>query len=187
MLQCDLQIFGEKKPVWERKREKRINVSLLNVGKLSIIKVLCIFDIIGVEHMDQVKETLTGFLIGIGIYTLLIEAVGFFFSEDILSYTLGLLFGAGIAVFLFFHMAKTLDRALDLPEAQASRYVRKQSFLRLFIMLLVMIIGLIFSWLNFITIVLGMLGLKLGALMAPFFLKKLYPDSFVTADDEEEG
>ena len=139
--------------------------------------------------MNQVKETLTGFLIGIGIYTLLIEAVGLFFSEDILSYTLGLLFGAGIAIFLIFHMAKTLDKALDLSQAEASKYVKRQSFIRLFIMLVVMVIGLAAKRLNFIAIVLGLLGLKMGALLAPFFLKRLYPESFQTKGetDLEEG
>lgn len=130
--------------------------------------------------MNQVKETLTGFLIGIGIYTLLIETVGLFFSEDILSYTLGLLFGVGIAIFLIFHMAKTLDKALDLSQAEASKYVKRQSFIRLFIMLVVMVIGLAARRLNFIAIVLGLLGLKMGALLAPFFLKRLYPESFLT-------
>lgn len=140
--------------------------------------------------MNQVKETLTGFLIGIGIYTLLIEAVGLFFSEDILSYTLGLLFGAGIAIFLIFHMAKTLDKALDLSQAEASKYVKRQSFIRLFIMLVVMVIGLAVKRLNFIAIVLGLLGLKMGALLAPFFLKRLYPESFLTkreTDLEEDS
>lgn len=137
--------------------------------------------------MNQVKETLTGFLIGIGIYTLFIEAVGLFFSEDILSYTLGLLFGAGIAIFLIFHMAKTLDKALDLSQAEASKYVKKQSFIRLFIMLVVMVIGLAAKRLNFIAIVLGLLGLKMGALFAPFFLKRLYPESFQTKGEADLG
>lgn len=52
--------------------------------------------------MDQVKETLTGFGIGIGIYAALVEVVGIFFSEDILFYTLGLLFGVMVAVLLVF-------------------------------------------------------------------------------------
>lgn len=137
--------------------------------------------------MNQVKETLTGFLIGIGIYTLLIEVVGLFFSEDILSYTFGLLFGAGIAIFLIFHMAKTLDKALDLSQAEASKYVKRQSFIRLFIMLVVMVIGLAAKRLNFVAIVLGLLGLKMGALCAPFFLKRLYPESFQTKGEADLG
>ncbi len=130
--------------------------------------------------MKQVKETLTGFLLGIGVYALLVEVIGIFFSENLLSYTLGLLAGTVISVFLIFHMAKTLDKALDMPQEQAAKYVRKQSFIRLFIMLLAMIVGLVVEWLNFITIVLGLLGLKLGALIAPVFLKRLYPESFST-------
>ncbi|MCI8508846.1 MAG: hypothetical protein HFJ06_09830 [Lachnospiraceae bacterium] len=135
--------------------------------------------------MNQVKETITGFLIGIIIYAVMIEAVGIFFSDDIFSYTLGLLFGIVIAVFLMIHMAKTLDKALDLPEAQATKYVRKQSFLRLFIMLLALIVSLAIDWFNFIAVVLGMLGLKIGALLAPIFLKRLYPDSFVTKHPDD--
>ena len=36
---------------------------------------------------------------------------------------------------------------------------------------------------NFFTVLLGLLGLKVGALMAPFFLKRMYPDDFVTKED----
>lgn len=133
--------------------------------------------------MKQIKETMTGFLIGITVYAVLIELVGVFFSDDILSYTLGLLFGIAVAVALIFHMAHTLDNALDMPEAQAVKYTRKQSFLRLAIMLGAMVAALMVQKVNFITVVLGMLGLKIGALIAPFFLKRLYPDSFVTKED----
>lgn len=136
--------------------------------------------------MNQVRETMTGFLIGIGIYAVLIEAVGIFFSENILSYTLGLLFGLVIAIFLIVHMAQTLNRALDLSQEQAAKYTRRQSFLRLAVMLVAMIIALLVEQFNFITVILGMLGLKIGALIAPFFLKRLYPDSYLTRIDEEE-
>ena len=137
--------------------------------------------------MSQVKETMTGFLIGIGIYTILVEVIGIFFSEDIISYTLGLLFGVIIAVLLILHMAWSLDRALDLPENQAAKYTKRQSFLRLAVMLFAMIIALLVEQFNFITVVLGMLGLKIGALIAPFFLRRLYPDSYVTKQEEEEA
>lgn len=133
--------------------------------------------------MKQIKETMTGFLIGITVYALVIEVVGIFFSEDVFSYTLGLLFGAAVAVALIFHMAHTLDNALDMPEAQAVKYTRRQSFLRLAVMLCAMIAALMVQRFNFITVVLGMLGLKIGALIAPFFLKRLYPESFVTKEE----
>ena len=133
--------------------------------------------------MSQVKETMTGFYIGIGIYAAIIEVVGIFFSEDILSYTLGLLFGVIIAVFLFGHMAKTLDHALDLQENDATKYVRLRSFLRLFVMMAALTIGLMTERLLFITVLLGLLGLKIGALFTPFILKRLYPDRYITKED----
>ena len=133
--------------------------------------------------MSQVKETMTGFYIGIGIYAAIIEVVGIFFSEDILSYTLGLFFGVIIAVLLFGHMAKTLDRALDLQENDATKYVRLRSFLRLFVMMAALTIGLKTKQLSFLTVILGLLGLKIGALFAPFVLRRLYPDRYITKED----
>lgn len=137
--------------------------------------------------MNQVKETLVGFLMGLGLYAVCVEGIGIVFSDDRLTYTLGLLFGAAIAVLLFLHMAKTLNHALDLSPEQATKYVRKQSFLRLAVMLAVMILGLLVPVIGFIPLVLGLLGLKLGALLAPFFLKRLYPDSFITKEDSGEA
>lgn len=134
--------------------------------------------------MNQVKEIMTGFYIGIGIYAILVEVTGIFFSENILSYTLGLLFGVLASVFLFHHMAKTLDYALDLQEGQASKYVKRQSFLRLLTMLAVLTIGMITQQLSFLTVLLGLLGLKVGALMTPFILKRLYPNSYITKDED---
>jgi len=135
--------------------------------------------------MNQVKETLVGFLCAIGIYTVIVEIVGVIFSENILFYTLGLLFGVMVAVLLFIHMAKTLDRALDLPQTQATKYMKRQSFLRLFIMLAAMVVGLLFSYFNFIAVFLGLLGLKIGALLAPVFLKRIYPESYITKEETD--
>ncbi len=134
--------------------------------------------------MKQVKETAVGFLVGLVIYTVVVEIVGIFFSDDMLSYSLGLVLGAGMAVILFAHMAKTLDYALDLPEQQASSYVKKQSFFRLFLMLVVLVIGRVLPAFNFITVVLGLLGLKIASLFAPVILRRLYPDSYITKEED---
>lgn len=137
--------------------------------------------------MNQVKETLTGFGIGIIIYAVVVEIIGIFFSENILFYTLGLFFGTVIAVILILHMVKTLDKALDLSQVQASKYMRKQSFFRLFIMLAALSAGMLVPFFNFIAVLLGLLGLKIGALLAPGFLKWLYPDRYITDTGEVAG
>lgn len=137
--------------------------------------------------MNQIKQTMTAFGIGIGIYAVAIEIVGIFFSENILTYTLGLIFGVMIAVFLFGHMAKTLDYALDLSEDGAARYVRLRAFLRLAIMFAALSIGMFTDMLNFITVLLGVLGLKVGALFAPLILKRLYPEDYITKSQDMDS
>ena len=134
--------------------------------------------------MDQVKETLKGVFVGMLIYALLVEAVGIFFSGDILAYTLGLLVGTAVAVCLMIHIAYTLDKGLDMQENQAVKYTRRQSLIRLGIMLAALLIGVIFDQINFISLVLGLLGIKIGALTAPFFLKRMFPEHFVTKEEE---
>lgn len=130
--------------------------------------------------MNQVKETIIGFLIGIGIYGFLIELVGVFFSENLAYYSFGLLFGIVVSILLIFHIVYTLDKALDMPQGQATKYTRKQSFLRLFFMLIAMVVALMVEQFNFIAVLLGMLGLKIGAFIAPHVLRRLYPEDFVT-------
>ena len=133
--------------------------------------------------MNQVKETLTGLLIGIGVYSVIVEIIGIIFSEDILSYTLGLLVGVVVAVILIIHMTRTLDDALDLPQDYATRYMRKKTVFRIVLMLAALLGAMLIPHVNFFTVLLGLLGMKVGALMAPFFLKRMYPDDFVTKED----
>lgn len=132
--------------------------------------------------MELVRKTIIGFLLGIGSYGVLVELFGVFFSEDILSYSLGLLYGVIVAILIFLHMARGLNRALDLPQEKAEKYARKQAFLRLAMMLVALLVVLRIPKLHFIAAVLGLLGLKIGSLFAPFFLKRIYPQDFVTKD-----
>lgn len=136
--------------------------------------------------MEQVKQTLKGMFIGMGLYAVAVELVGVFFSDNLSAYTLGLFIGTIAAAFLIFHMTITLSKALDYDEVQATKYTKRQSLFRLLGMLFVLMIGVIFEQVNFIALVLGLLGVKIGALIAPYFLKKMYPEHYVTQELEEE-
>lgn len=136
--------------------------------------------------MDQVKKTITGFLVGIGIYGFGVELIGLIFSTDKAAYSFGLSFGLLVAVFLMLHITYTLSKALDMGEQGATKYTRKQAFLRLMIMLAAMIIFLKAPNINFIAALIGLLGLKIGSFIAAPLLKKIYPDDFVTKSEDEE-
>ncbi len=133
--------------------------------------------------MDQVKETLTGLLIGMGVYSVIVEIIGIIFSEDILSYTLGLLVGVVVAVILIIHMKRTLDDALDLPQDDAIRYMRKKTVFRIVMMLVALLGSMLALRVSFFGVLLGLFSMKMGALIAPFFLRRMYPDDFMTKED----
>ena len=88
-----------------------------------------------------------------------------------------------MAVILIIHMTRTLDDALDLPQDDATRYMRKKTVFRIVLMLAALLGAMLVPHVNFFTVLLGLLGMKVGALMAPFFLKRMYPDDFVTKED----
>ncbi len=134
--------------------------------------------------MNQVKETMTGFFIGLAAYTVLVEIFGILFSSDIVSFSLGLLVGVATCVFLFCHMTKTLDYSLDMEQGAASKYTTFQSILRLLVMFAVLTIGMKLDRVNFVAVVLGLFGLKVAALIAPTILRKLYPDDFITKPED---
>lgn len=134
--------------------------------------------------MEQVKKTLNGFYVGIAIYGVGVELVGLFFASDRLAYTLGIVLGILVAVFLMLHIAGTLEKALDMGEARATKYVRRQTFFRLFIMLVAMAIFLKAPRINFIAAIIGLLGLKIGSFIAAYVLKIMYPDDFITKDSD---
>ena len=134
--------------------------------------------------MIQVRKTIYGFLLGIGIYAAMIELVGIFFSEDLTSYTIGLFFGVVVAILLLFHITHTLNKGLDMPEHQATKYIRRQVFLRLAFMLVAMVTALLVPRIHFLAAILGMLGLKIGSFIAAPLLKRMYPEDFVTKPED---
>lgn len=135
--------------------------------------------------MSQVKKTVIGFLLGLGIYAGIIEIIGLCFFHDKGAYSLGLLFGSMVAVLIMLHMVRTLDKALDMQEQQAVKYTRRQALFRLGMMLVALIIALSVEWLNFVTVIIGILGLKIGSFIASFLLKLIYPEDFNTKTEDD--
>ena len=59
---------------------------------------------IGNDSMSQVRKTLNGFFLGIGIYTGAMLLIGLLIFHDKLSYGLGLLFGSLVAVLVMIYV-----------------------------------------------------------------------------------
>lgn len=112
--------------------------------------------------------------IGIIIYNLVIMGLAFvFFPES--SVFLGIFIGLTIAVIMIFHMGITLEKAIDTCDSNtAQKKTVINSILRnvLFIVLLVVLLWK-FPQVNILAVVIGTLGLKVGAYLQPLIHKTL--------------
>ncbi len=131
--------------------------------------------------MDKVKDTLIELFIGIGIYFVITEIVGLIFVENKLTYTAGLLLGVVGAALLATHMYVTLNKGLDMEKDAATKYIKSNSFLRLAIMLLILLVGRAITHISFLAVIIGLLGLKIGAFMQPLVNK------FISTKINKEG
>lgn len=116
----------------------------------------------------KLNPTLRDLIFGIGIYMLILEMIGLIFIEDKLPYTIGNVFGCAVAIGLAFSMYNSIVKALDMVPEQAQKYTTKKSILRLLVMFVAVGVGMTFNWINYVSVILGILGLKVSAFMQPF-------------------
>lgn len=115
-----------------------------------------------------INDSLPDLWIGILIYTVTVILIGIWFVPRPVYCLIGLLTGSALSAFLAWHMARTIDRAVDLEEGAATRSLQKGSALRYGVILIV--IGLLFAFDlgNPLAALAGIFGLKVSAYLAPF-------------------
>ena len=126
--------------------------------------------------MSPEKRTLIGMVAGIGIFLAAGLIVCLFFLPESLPVMGGLVFGSAGAAGLAYHMYRTLFVTLSLPEKSAVSYARKQSLLRMLIMMAILAVSARFGqYVNLLGTFLGLLFLKFAAYLQPFVDKKIFP------------
>ncbi len=120
-----------------------------------------------IETMDSLKRTVLELAAGILLCALLFEAAGLIFAERKLFYTIGILYGAVLAVAMAVHMAWNLNDALDWDEDHARKIARRGSFFRYLMAAILMGVFAYFKLGNFLACVLGIMCLKAAAYLQP--------------------
>ncbi len=129
--------------------------------------------------MDQGKQTLIELLIGIGVCACLLSIPGFFLKGYCLSFVLGVVSGAVLAVGLAVHMFHSLSRTLDLPKEKAAGYARKMSLIRLLILAaILMLAAFLGNTVQIAAMLLGVLSLKFSAYLQPLTHKYIFNKFF---------
>ncbi len=119
------------------------------------------------------KQNLTLIELWIGdiFISLLALLVGIWFPENKIAYALGLVVGTLTAMYTSWHMARSINKMLDVVEAggSADRGMRVSSLIRYAVIAVVLIVSATFhQWINPFSVFISIIGLKVAAYLQPF-------------------
>lgn len=122
-------------------------------------------------RLRKINTALPGLLCGIILFGILCQVLVFFLVEDKTGYSIGLWAGVLTAIFMAFHMAVTLNTAVerDVKGAQAS--ATRQNIIRYFIVVVILGILMLTEVGNPLAAFAGVMGLKVSAYMQPLFAR----------------
>ena len=114
------------------------------------------------------NQTLLELLTGIIVLGVGIQIVCLIVSKNYLYDAVGLWSGIGICLFSAIHMYRSIEEAVDLGEAGATKHVRLGYATRMVVTLLVAGAVIYFRIGNYVTLLIGVFPLKLAAYLQPF-------------------
>ncbi|MDO5146805.1 MAG: ATP synthase subunit I [Eubacteriales bacterium] len=129
----------------------------------------------------ETNETLLDLVFGCLVYSFIFEIAGLLFVENKGSYSLGLFIGTAVSVGVSMHMAKVLDRCLNMLPQQSKKTMVANSILRWIVMLAAAWTGVRFKAISFPGVIIGMLGLKVSAHM------HMYTNLYITKKIRRKG
>lgn len=118
----------------------------------------------------EAMRTLRVLILGIVIYFVIVSVPVLIFTADKLKCELGLLLGTVMAAAMSVSMQYTLNKMMYM-KAKQKPYMAWHSVGRLVCVAAVLLLFGFTGWLNIVTILVGVFGLKISAYLQPLFLK----------------
>lgn len=123
--------------------------------------------------MGKPDEVTRDMLITMAVYGIVIQIICIFLPGDLLKMSCGLWIGVATGAGMLIHMKNSLIEALDLGEAGAKKYMQK-SYMKRYIVVVVVFIAVAFLDIaNVLTLLAGVMGLKVSAYLQPVLQKVL--------------
>lgn len=116
-------------------------------------------------RFKRLNDTLPYLLLAILLYAAVIELVGVWFVKDKIGYSIGLWYGAAIAMGLAYNLAKVIYDSCTLDARK--RTVIVKSLLRYFAVVALLMAFGYFKFGNLYMAIIGMMGLKVAAYLVP--------------------
>ena len=127
--------------------------------------------------MKKMNTTLVELWIGTGLFGVLSLLAGIWFVQNKTAYALGLLVGTLTAMYMSWHMARSIDKMIDKAEQglDGSSGMRASSLLRYGLVVLILIASAFVSeYVNPVSVFVGIIGLKVAAYLQPFTHKIVF-------------
>lgn len=113
------------------------------------------------------NSTLKELLIGIFIVGILSQIVCLIFLKRHLYHAVGLWVGIFVSAGMAIHMQRSIEDGLDLMGDAGVKYMKKGYLTRTMVACVVMAVVMYFDWGNPITILLGVIALKVAVYLQP--------------------
>ena len=123
------------------------------------------------NRLKEINAALPGLLLGIILFGVLCQITGLFFVSDKAGYSIGIWIGVLTAVFMAFHMAISLNLAVERDVKWAQAVATRQNIIRYFIVVIILGILMITKIGNPLAAFAGIMGLKVSAYVQPLFAK----------------
>lgn len=125
------------------------------------------------ERIKSIDATLKEMFLAMLTVGLLAQFILVWFVQDKAGFSVGLWVGVVTAAFMANNMNSTLERALTLGEGGAQTLIRKNSILRYFAVIIVLIGSYFTGWVNPFAVFGGIMTLKVSAYLQPLTHKIL--------------
>ncbi len=124
-----------------------------------------------IKKISSINSALPGLLLGIVLFGAVSQLVGIFLVTEKANYSIGLWIGVLTAIFMAFHMAFSLNSAVDRDVKGAQAAATRQNIIRYLIVVLILGILMMTNIGNPIAAFVGIMGLKVSAYLQPIFQK----------------
>lgn len=121
----------------------------------------------------KINETLAELMAGVVLWGVFWQAAGVWFVPEKLYCSVGLWCGVAAALLCAAHMYRSLDRALDLPEKDAQKYMMGRSMMRYGFIIVVLLALIATRAGEPLCCFLGVMGLKAAAYLQPLLHRVL--------------
>ncbi|MDE6221888.1 MAG: hypothetical protein K2G51_15935 [Lachnospiraceae bacterium] len=122
-------------------------------------------------RLRKINTALPGLLLGIILFGILCQVLGLLFVEDKAGYSIGLWIGVLTAILMAFHMAVTLNSAVERDVKGAQAAATRQNMIRYLVVVIIMGILMLTRIGNPLAAFAGVMGLKISAYLQPLLAR----------------